>query len=701
MITISLDEGGRFEQLVNPECMLIGGLAFRCDSNSEFNSEKACLKNFFQTICNEQGGRYPEDLHPERNSQGGVLNREVLSKIKKALADEMPDYLQKTGRWNQGRPAGSCYYTYCMVGDLAGIGDRSTSNLRDNIATVRYDHMIYRTIENLIFFNPYFLNETEYRLHLPTRIVNLNDTRQVVDRAALEKELKALGYSRRQAKDGSFDNNVYKVTDEASFRTALESALQNGDRKDLQFDLMVQSINYNSPQDHQVFLYLADTLCSIYQDAIFRLTTCEEALPALKDCCENLSGAGRAMIWGYHPVDRKWRSCWSDFAHGNWFDSLKTASEISNSANKVEAVYRDIWIRPFETVIDSRDNVPAINDALARLDNYMRNMEKRRQDTAIYIISHLEKCHNMIKKAEFRVRMEFMFSKIMTGLYNHRGNYVKAAEEYKKCMEAARYVSIEEYLGIQLFYIVCLCDAARYAEAEKLARDTVGHHQMLQEITAEITPANKLVPESYGRALSQHGQCLTLLGRFDEALGVFDQAMEIFAARGDDWLVTGSYRLHTLIEAGDKDVYSAEARNYFNASTPNKQFRSIMDGKCGNVLFALYVFLKGLWVFREGDDNPDKLREIIDTIARLAAEETKLIHPWEQIMKYCAFLWCRLSEHDNDHTRSEELMQTGRSALTDAEGILEIIRDENELQYKHVLQGEDYTTGSRLTFTYR
>ena len=699
MIIISLDEGGRFEQLISPECMLIGGLAFRCAGNAEFIREKDRLKNFFQTICREQGGRYPEDLHPERDNQGFVINREKLTQVKNALAEEMPAFLQKTGRWIQGSSSDSSYYTYCMAGDLDGIGERSSSNLRDNIATVRYDHMIYRTIENLLFFNPYFLEEKEYRLHLPTRVVNLTDQR--IDRDALEKELKNLGYSRNQKKDGSFDNNVYKVTDEASFRTALESALQNGFRNDLQFDLMVQSINYKAPQDHQVFLYLADTLCSIYQDAIFQLTTCEQALPALKECCTKLAGEGHAMVWGYHPVDRKWRSCWSDFIHANWFDSLKTASEISNSKNTADMVYRDIWIRSFETIIDASDNVPAINDALSRLDNYMRNMEKRRQDTAVYIISHLEKCHNLIRKDEYRIRMEFMFSKIMTGLYNHRGNYIKAAEEYEKCMEAARYVSIEEYLGIQLFHIVCLCDASKYEEAEKLAKGIVEHHQMLQEITAEIAPDNKLVPDSYGRALSQHGQCLTLLGRYNEALEAFNQAMKIFGARSDDWLVTGSYRLHALIEMGNRDAYSSAAKEYFNANTPNKQFKSILDRKCGNILFALYVFLKGLWVYGEGNDNPDKLLEIIDTIAKLAKEETKLIHPWEQIMKYCAFLWCRLSEHGENHTRSEELMQIGRAALSEAEGILKTISDENEIQYQHVLHGEDYTIGSKLTFIYR
>ena len=491
MIVISLDEGGRFEQLVSPECMLIGGLAFQCTSRSELNKEKDSLKTFFQTICDEQNSRYPQDLHPDWDENGKVINVKNLRKVKRALADEMPDYLQKRGRWNQNRPASGNYYTYCMVGDLEGLGERGTGSLRDNIATIRYDHMIYRTIENLLFYNPYFRDETNYSLHLPTRVVNLND--QEIDRETLEKELKKLGYRRRRT-DKGFDNNVYEVTDETSFRTALESAVQNGSRKNLQFDqLMVQSINYESPQDHQVFLYLADTLCSIYQDAIHGLTTSSEALPALKDCELRLTGQGRILLWAYHPSDNSWRDCWSDFCHGNWFDSLRIASEISHSGNVIDQVYREIWINPFETLIDTTVNITATNDALARLDLYMRDKEKRRQETGIYIIKHLERSHRLIRKAEIRVRMEYMFTKIMTGLYNHQGNFIKAEEEYRKCMEAARYVSIEEYLGIQLFYIVRLCDSSRYEEAESLAGKVIAHHELLREITAEIYPGNKLV----------------------------------------------------------------------------------------------------------------------------------------------------------------------------------------------------------------
>lgn len=698
MIIISLDEGGRFEQLTRPQCMLIGGLVFQCGSEADMKQEMRSLENFFKTMCAEQGGSYPTDLHPIWDAGGNVINADSMGKTKKALSTEMGDYLQKRGRWANGRPQKGSYYTFCMVGDQKGLDDHSAGNLRDNIATVRYDHMIYRTIENILMYNPQFRNEKEIKLDLPTRVINLND--KGINRESLKAELEKLGYRRRRNKDGSFDENVYEVTDETSFRTCLESALLNTDRSDLQFDLNVQSINYKKPQFYQMFLYLADTLCSVYQDTIYGMKTNAAALPALKEKCGKLTRAEKNMLWAYHPVDQKWRTIWNDYSNANWFEALTAAWEIRTSRGAVEKVYGDTWIQWFEKVLVAEKDFSALSEAVFKLDQYMLDMETRKQGTGMYIMNLLKENYQLIENEKERGRLEYRISKIITGLYNHHGDYAKAQAEYKKCMAAARYVPIEEFLGLQLLHSVSLCDAQKYEEAENVAATLVTHHELLNDIKTEVYPDNRMVYDSYGRALSQHGQCYSFLGRYEESIERFEEALEIFEEKSRDWRVTGSYLLHTLIEKEDAGAYKAKAKEYFGAASVKKQFSNIIDGKCGKASFALYVFLKGLWLFGGTETDPAVIREMIEKIKE-AQKADDPSHPWEQVMKYCAFLQCRYFEKNEKHEGSEELMAIGRATLQKPEGILKVIAEENEKQYRLVIQGKDWMDGSKVNYTYR
>lgn len=696
MIVISLDEGGDFEKLSDTKCNLIGGLAFECRNTIDKEQEMKCLETFFRTVCSEQGCQYPADLHYNPNTaRTGVSNRESAKKVKDALESELPDYLQMRGRWASGRPADSRYYLFCMTGDKKGLDDETRSNMRDDKAAIRYDRMIYRTIDNLLFYNPRFEKQVKYSLHLPTRVYTPDPDKKY--------EFRNLGYATRLVRGGDYDRNTFVVTDETGYRVAIETAQQRSGRTDLQFDLMVQSINYETHQPQQQFLYLADTLCTVYQNALHGINSNAKALPALAECGKALVGEEQTLLWAYHQADVQWQSIWDNYKHGNWFDALSTASEISGSRGSVEKVYQKTWIHWFEGALVSSPldlrRIRAMEDALNRLDDYMQDMQKRQQSTGLYIIDQLKKCHEGIGNPALREPMDYKIAKIMTALYNHRGDYWKAEEEYKKCIEAARYVPIEEYLGVQLLYIVCLCDASEYERAEQLAGTVLAQHEMLNKLKANINPENKLIPDSYGRALSQHAQALTLLKKYDKAIEEFDKALEIFENRKKDWFMTGSYQLHALIEKGDWQEYKKASKEYFGSDIPAKQYEAIIKGECGKIPFALYVFLKGLWVFTEISLKSEFVKKIIDeTEARI--KEAKPEHPWEQTAKYCAFLWHRYFETNTDTSRSGELMELNRTILTEAEGVLQIIKAENEKQYHNVLNDENYLNRCTLFFTY-
>lgn len=691
MIVISLDEGGRFELIRNPQCMLIGGIVFQCQTDNDLKQEQRSLENFFKTICGEQGCSYPYDLH--YNWEGAqVVNAETASKVKNALEEEMQDYLKMRGRWSKGRPAKSCYYVFCMAGDSHGLNEQTASNLRDDVAAIRYEHMVYRTIENILFYNPKFPDETDIRLSLPTRVIKVTDP-------GMQSEMLELGYRKLQ-KGNTYSPDIFHVTDESGFRTCLESALLNSDRNDLVFNLSVQSMNYNTPQFQQMFLYLADTMCSIWQDAIKGMTILEQALPALTECGNKLAYTGNSMLWAYHHADQKWRSCWSDFRHGNWFESLKTADDLRASRAPAEKIYSGIWIPTFEKALEKANNYTALDKAFTRLDQYMLNRSERKQGTALYIMDMLKRNYSRIEDENLRGKLEYQVSKIMTGLYNHNGDHEHARKEYEKCVRAARYVPIEEFLGLQLLYATSMNDAERFEEAEQISAELVSHHELLNEIKSTVYPNNNSVYDSYARALSQHGQSIAFLGKDREAEAEFRKALDLFEKETDDWWTTGNYLLHTLIDQGNKEAYEALAKEYFGTGNLKKKLKKITDGKAGSIPYSIYLLLKGTWVFGGKETEQEIIRECTEKIRKLY-ESSDLRHPWEMIMKYCAFLWHRYFEDGEDHSQSEVLMEAGREVVRKAPGILKVIGEENEKQYANVIRGKDYTMDSKVRFNYR
>lgn len=689
MLLISMDEGGHFERIQTPQCNLIGGVALECDSEESIKKETRILQRFFSTICQEQGARYPFDLHYNW-MDGQVINAEKATRVKSALETELPDFFHQRGRWMSGRGNKAVYSVFCMVGDQNGLDEKNATNLRDNVATVRYDHMIYRTIENLLFYNPRYLDEQKVTLHLPTRVVRISDNEQ-------RMQMRTLGYGRRKNSDGSFDDSTYVVTDETGFRTGLEAALLNSDRTDMTFELSVQTINYQTEQLHQMFLYLADTLCSVYQDAVRGIPSVTKAIPALYECGRKLTGAGRTQLWAYHPLDQRWRTSWRCFMTRNWFAALDTASDIALGRGETEKLYRKMWVSPMEDLMATMKDPASLEASLMALDHYSMNKASRSQDKAWYILDILKRNYAQYQDDERWKTLEYQISKISLGLYNHQGDHYHAMEEYDRCMKAAKYVPVEEFLGLQFNYAVSLNDAFRFAEAEKIASEVVSHHELLKDVKADIFPDHGLIHDSYGRALSQHAQCLAHMRKFDVAIPEFRKAVGIFEKGSDDWWMTGSFLLHALIGAKDEQGYRDFASEYFGASSPLKQFGEIRKGRCGRVSYALYVFLKGLWVFNIFEKEKEMLR-MLDTIASMR-QTSKEYHPWEQIMKYCAFIRLRLDKDEN-HDVPDQMMEAGRAAIPSPYGVLKLIMEENERQYLHERDGVDYTADPRIDFVY-
>ena len=113
MITIALDEGGRFENLRSSEkCMYIGGVVFQCKDDDARKKELERLQIFFKEICSSEGCKYPQDLHYNW-FDNQVINPVTAEKVKNAIIASLPDFLNGTGKWASNAPKGK-YYLHAL-----------------------------------------------------------------------------------------------------------------------------------------------------------------------------------------------------------------------------------------------------------------------------------------------------------------------------------------------------------------------------------------------------------------------------------------------------------------------------------------------------------------------------------------------------------------------------------------------------------
>ena len=695
MIVVSLDEGGRFERVnrfAAGKCMLIGGAVFQCKEKRDADAELRRLERFFRGTCEKQNADYPFDLHYNWKN-GAVVNSEAANKVKAALLESMPGFLQGRGEWAEDRPNGT-YYLYAMAGDEKGIYTGGSNLIDDAYATNRYEHMVYRTVNNLLFFNPLLPKDADFQLELATRVVDVKADSQL--RAQTDK----LGHSKRREGEGTFEDGVRVVTDAGSFRTALEEAIIDSTVKNARFEIHVQSINYNKPQYRQGFLYLADTLCSLYQDAVRCCTDADSALKQLYKCCSETAGKQNMFLWAYHPVDVQMRQVLEHCTYNNYFDALLLTNEIRSLQSGISGVYDELWLSAAEKRIIADGTPLQLYIALEELDGYLH---KRGYNLAFAqnILDVLQKQYDMMHdgKNDADDRLQYQLYKVQITIYNHQGDFARSLETFERCRERSQYVTMEEYLGLQNLLAVALLDADRYDEAMKIIKEEICYHEMLIGIKKEIYPNAKNVFVSYGRALSQLGQCYAYKGEYEEAKDHFIRAIGMYGDSAGDIKITESYLLHAAIEMKDRELYEKWAERYFDCTGPDNWFAAAvnLNGTCDK--FGLYVFIKAVYYLYRDEVNPKKIRGWANIIQRVY-KKMKDGHPWEFILKYLALLWvCRIAPGGDE--RSDALIKEAVDSVK-RKGILERITDATLVCYERAKRGDfEPEEDSQLRYMYR
>lgn len=697
MITIALDEGGHFENLQNDaKCMFIGGVVFVYKDEASRRSELKRLQNFFEAVCEKEGCSYPEDLHYNRDYSEKIINLNQAKKVKDSIIKLLPDFLNGKGAWLENSPKGK-YYLYALVGDKDGIKSfqekSKISNLIDDgIGCNRYEHMAYRSVENLLFYNPR-IKDTDIRLDLATRVVPASSDN--------EKEIKKTGHKKLKESE---DKSIYEATSQASFRAAIATMLQSCNKQDIQFDdVCVESIYYHQNHPHnlnQGFLYLSDIICSLYDGILQGYNKASAAAEKLWLSCTQYVPQNNVLIWTYNDFDQKYREMYRAFENEDYYKTLKIMYELSNKDKKNAFVYENLWFSEIEKEILFKAPADSLKKSIEQLDSALES-SKITVSEAKFIYDLLKPLTEELCEKNNIQQVLYHLYKAEFAINNHSGNYLASKKSFEKCKKYAQYVTVEEYLELRNMYSVCLCDAKEFDVARKLAEETLDWEKMLVEIKEVVFPEKNNVHIHYGRTLSQLAQCYAFKGEYEKAIKNFKDALKLFGEMEAEIKRTRSYLLHAYIEAGKDDDYRELAELYFGSANQKEQLISILENMENNEIacsFSLYVYLKGIYVLYSASMDKKSVTDIIRKVDEKCKDKKN--HPFEMVYKYAAFL-CLLVGNKEYNEKAHKYIALANNALDDPAGILKDIADDMSIQFKSAEDGGNVFEHSELTYMYR
>ena len=692
MITIALDEGGHFEKLdQNEKCMYIGGIVFQCKDYLARNAELERLQFFFQEVCSEQGCQYPHDLHYNwENNQ--IVNFDAAKKVKDAIIAYLPDFLNGKGKWGTEKAPKGSYYFHALVGDKNGINyfENNLSNLVDDtVATNRYEHMAYRAIENLLFYNNRLKDENVI-LDLPTRVIRVNDDKD------FEKEAIRTGHERHESYDSTF-----KATTLSSYRAALISMIKDSDRKDIHFaDIRVESIYYeDNPQKNlkQGFLYLSDIICSLYGDILKNCGRADTGIKQLWFKSQQIV-PDHCFVWSYNDFDQDYRSVYKAFEDKDYYNALSKIYKLSNKSENNFIVYDKLWFSPIKKRILFSSTIGDLENAVKKLDIDLTYSAVSVSE-ARFIYESLKPQTEELCSVDKNAQLLFHLSRAELMINNHEGNYLLAEKSFNHCLEYSQYVDVEEYLELRNMYSVSLCDSRSFDEAISLTKGTLDYEELLIDVKKAIYAKKDIIFIHYGRTLSQLGQCYAFKGDFVSAVDYFKRAITSFGNAEVEVRRTMSYLLHTAIEAKNLELYEEYSEKYFETRDRKEQLIRILSKENLANSYKLYVYLKAYYQLYLKKNDKKISKEILSLLEKCRKFENIKDHPWEMIFKYIAFISVAIGNKEY-RTKGEEYIRLAKE-LNRPEGILKTILEEIDEQFRLVLEDNNPFEKSKLSYMYR
>ncbi len=671
MLTISLDEAGKFDsgrigQKWESKTTLIGGVLFDdLEIDGELENERKRIEAYCRTVINsvtlENRGilaLFPDSLHSD--GQNGSTVKAVKIKIAETLGEfiDKGTYAGKELEYDdtvlaprEGRYA-ICAIVKSAHGKEALLRSELGDFFRDGVASNLYFHMASEAVEHFVFHNPLYPQGGKFKLDIATRISAEIDENKM-DPYILQ------GMNKLGRK------NQFFLTNADVFRTILTEQMMGEKKKNIQIaSFMVDSIVYERERlrnntsegewySNYLFLYLADIVCSFLT---YDIKT-DDVYEVIRRT-EKLTGSNN-LIFAYDEVDEYFKRAWRDIETGEYCKALGEAFLINSMRTDEAELYKEKWI-PFieETVINKIVNEKIINDMksvffteVQKLRNsYMTN--SLNAEEALYIFEIFKKASEMIGAENQADKLLYYLNDIAVKAYCHRGDTARVEPYFEKCEEYACAVDVEEYVRTRNQYATALCDVFDYKKAVEIANDTVSIAKGIYDLSINLRGKNE--KEHFGK--TEFAKTLSLAGQFaafmkdnESALSLFDDALRFMKDDVVNTKITESYKLHLLIQMGDKENYSEAMTDYCNGASTIKGQLAIIDKmeKDGEISgkYAMYIFLKGLYYFHEEDE----IKEIWDMIKILVEgipQEKKYDHPWELIYKYLGLLAIRQNEED-------------------------------------------------------
>lgn len=704
MLTIALDESTGFEKNAQKRGpVFVAGLIYDDKGNEEDRAnERKRVTEYLKRVCQKTGHRYPRDLHlAKAGSRNGGAVHEVKAEINASMAEFM-----RAGTY-EGEPVRNServgkYYLFAIVKSRRGKQDFFAGNasnlLKEDVAGNLYAHMTYDIVSRLIFHNPVIEEINDVQLDLPTRVVVLENAGKAEENYQDYLEYERLGYKLvEQYSDES--NKVLQVANFDGYRAAIQREMLETGRSDIHIQkLGVNSIVYESDKKGKMaYLYLADAICSYYSDYANETDSCR-LLDSFYELAHKINGSDRNLIFAYDTADAYFHRAWKAYESGDLFEAL---SICFDARGECLPFYKRRWFPVIEqTIIDNQD-ANKLRIAVLKL-SALATSKNLNQQKLLHIFKILEESASS-GKDRGPLDKSAVFDLYAAGIdaFNHIADTENAERCFAHCRQSVRYTSIENYLAVLNRQSVYTMDRLEFEKARQISEEALEYAKELLALKRMLYGDDSVRSIEYGRICSQYGQACAALHDM-KAEELFLTALDAFDADSADYYITLSYFLHYCIAMGRKEKYDEYAKKYFGGNEDReKQFHYLLTaGKDAPISFkfALFVFVKALYIFDGGKATPGLKTELLaieKTLRRFGLEGEITGHPWEIIYKYLAFIAKRngrkdIAERYIEMTKSTELFGAEHEKLIDW------IISYGLLQYKQLTEDADKSRQEEL-----
>ncbi len=668
MITLALDEFGDFENRKPEENKPIGvaGIIYDDNGNKEDTLlERKRIKAYYSAcIAEVRGNRrsedivYPDALHANRDNQ---RNSEVIGPTKRKVNASLHEFLNNgtfDGKELLGKNFARTgkYYLFLILKSTSGmktlLNEHTNFLVNDEKGSNLYFHMATEVVNRMLFHNPVIDNVREISVNIATR-----RTDDLQANSVESAEYIQLGYIPQPSANNNTVN--FRVANADIYRSVISREMLEMGKTYLSIDdFLVTSISYNKNKHNMEFLYLADSICTFLSH--IKGENAEEWLPKIVTKAATISNKDNNLIFGYDEIDMLFRKAWRVYEEGNNYEALRLCYSAKLKKGAFAQYYYDRWFKLLIDKIISESSERNFIDAVNRLHGtIMTNTYE--QDSTVFILEALEKkvpaITDKLDDAEARSILYKLYDSGVSA-YCHIGDSKHALSYYNKSKKYANRVSVEDYLVTLNRMSETLIDCFEWQKAMKIADESIKYQEQLLVMRNALpiyAVENQSSSVGLSKAYSQKGQVCAFLRKPDAATW-FKKALDGMEKQSADYKITQSYLLHYYLDNGMVEEYKEESADYFgNETSPAKQMDYILTEGFQvtpiiNYKYALYVFVRGLWVTKPGNISESLRKKLYALNATVKKTEKKVKgaknvsldcisgHPLELIYKYIYLL---------------------------------------------------------------